>query len=93
LNISSELLNQVDFCGGIGGLDNKLAYIVDQAGYKLRNPAKQIKVQHFHSDKTRKIVNTISGPYLCLEPNDDIIKDTKYIRLSGFDNFGHPIFQ
>lgn len=93
LKIPDQLMNQLDFyCGGTGGPDNRLAWIIDEAGYKLRNPAKQIRVQHLHSDKSRNVTKTISGPYLCLMPNDDIMKDTEYIRLSGFNSFGNPIY-
>ena len=80
--------------GACWGCDNKIAYLVGKEGYKVKNPSLQIKTKHLHTNDYRSVMpqdKKLGGPYLCLEPNDDINKDTTYIKLSGFDAFGQPL--
>jgi hypothetical protein len=92
LKLPDEILKEMGFhTGGIGGPDNKLAYLIDKAGYELRNPAKQIKVRHLHGLTSRNIIHTIPGPYLCLVPNDNILIKPEYIKVKEFDEYGKPI--
>lgn len=94
IKIPNDILDQMDFtAGGYWGCDNKIAYLLDKAGYELRNPSKQIKAQHFHSSDYRsvKITRRLPGPYLCLESNGNILEKVNYIRLEGFNELGQPI--
>lgn len=81
--------------GACWGCDNRIAYLMDKEGYKVKNPSLQIKTYHLHLNNFRSISmkdNSVAGPYLLLEPNDDINKDTKCVKISGFDSvLGQPI--
>lgn len=50
-----------DFTQGVAGCDNKLAYLLEKAGYKVINPSRTIKTYHLHNSEVRyydkKIVN------------------------------------
>lgn len=94
INISDELLNQMNFtAGGCWGCDNKIAYLMDEAGYELRNPGLQIKVKHFHTSNYRSVAPTtrLLGPYFALVPNDDITKKPEYIRIKEFNELGEAV--
>jgi hypothetical protein len=81
---------EFEFTLGIPGCDNKIAKLMAEQGYKLKNPGKQIVSAHYHLSGFRNYSNNdrIHGPYLCLVPNDDINKDTEYIEIDGFDEHG-----
>ena len=82
--------DEMEFTLGKPGCDNKIAKLMADQGYKLKNPGKQIVSAHYHISGHRNYSNTdrIPGPYLCLVPNDDINKDTEYIEIDGFDEAG-----
>jgi len=66
-----------NFCMGVAGCDNRLAYQLQEAGYILYNPSKTIKTFHYHDTKLRtnnlddgKPKETIPPPYLLLPPTE-----------------------
>lgn len=52
INPIKKLEEQAGFCLGNRGCDNRIAYILKSA-YRLRNPAKQIKIYHNHKSGIR----------------------------------------
>lgn len=82
--------NEMEFLLGKPGCDNKIAKLMSDQEYKLKNPGKQIICAHYHISGLRTYDNDdrIPGPYLCLVPNNNIESDTEYIEIDGFDQFG-----
>lgn len=51
-----------DFTQGVAGCDNKIAYLLTQAGYKVLNPSLTIKTFHLHNSGVRNyLTKTESG--------------------------------
>jgi hypothetical protein len=69
-NMGLEKLNPVDFCLGIPGCDNRLAYELDLAGFSVCNPSKSIQTFHLHNIPLRTYTNNsedkVLPPYLYL---------------------------
>ncbi len=67
-----EKVKCVDFCMGIPGCDNRLAYELNIAGFKVYNPSKSIRSYHLHNVSERTyLLNLdvkIDPPYLLLPP-------------------------
>lgn len=84
--------DQMNFNLGKPGCDNKIAKLMSEIKYEIRNPSNQIVTSHFHMSgyKTYSEKERIPGPYLCLVPTDDINKKTEYIEIDGFDEHGRP---
>lgn len=59
-----------DFKMGIPGCDNRLAYLIQQEGYKLYNPSKSIKTYHYHINlkRNRNLESPIEPPYCYVNP-------------------------
>ena len=70
--------NRCDFLMGKPGCDNRVAQIYLENGFKVKNPSLQIKSYHLHLTGYRTYNNSdiIPGPYLLLQPNDNINVDT-----------------
>lgn len=64
-----------DFTMGRAGCDNRIAFLFEQAGYKVTNPCKSIINYHLHLSGVRnyiekgKVVDRIPGPYKLLTPS------------------------
>ena len=83
--------DEMEFTLGKPGCDNKIAKLMADNNYEVRNPANQIVASHFHLSGFRTYDwngDRIPGPYLCLAPNDDINQKTEYIEIDGFDAQG-----
>lgn len=83
--------DEMAFTLGKPGCDNKIAKIMADSNYEVRNPANQIVASHFHLSGHRTYDwkdDRVPGPYLCLVPNDDINQKTEYIEIDGFDAQG-----
>lgn len=65
-----------DFCLGFPGCDNRIAYEMQKAGYRVSNPAKTIRTIHVHLSNVRnysvkgkqRAEATIPGPYKTMGP-------------------------
>ena len=61
-----------DFHLGVGGCDNRIAYLLNKAGYKVTNPSLSIKTYHLHESGIRtfdyKKHKVVPPPYLTLKP-------------------------
>ena len=61
-----------NFTMGKWGCDNRLAFEIQKAGYKISNPSLSIKTMHLHAvdnrNHKRTPENTIPPPYLTLKP-------------------------
>lgn len=58
-----------DFCMGIPGCDNRLAYEFNKAGYRVANPSYDIKAFHIHSGKRNYGKQKIPSPYMTVDPS------------------------
>lgn len=64
-----------DFRLGIGGTDNKIAYLLKKSGYKVTNPCKSIHAFHLHLSGIRNYIDgnkveRIPGPYEMVIPTE-----------------------
>ena len=61
-----------DFTMGVPGCDNRLAWILQQAGYQVINPCRSIRAIHLHESEertyTRGTLERIPPPYLRVDP-------------------------
>ena len=73
-----DVCKEMNFTLGKPGCDNKIAYLFYKLGYVVKNPCKQIKILHNHSDPSRNNVETIPGPYYFVKTSDDITKDPEF---------------
>jgi hypothetical protein len=82
--------DEMEFLLGKPGCDNKIAKIMADNGYELKNPGKQIVTAHFHMSgfRTYNGNDRIPGPYIVLFPNDNIDGPTETLEIDGFDQFG-----
>lgn len=58
---------------GIAGCDNKIAYLLDEAGYDVQNPSLDIKCYHLHNTGVRNYINKgrverLPRPYMLVPP-------------------------
>ena len=55
-----------DYYLGLPGCDNKIAYEANQSGYRVSNPAREVKVFHVHdtNERTYTEENRLAEPYL-----------------------------
>lgn len=63
------------FVGGVAGCDNKIAYLLDLAGFRLINPSKDIACLHLHLSEIRNYIDgngnvkeRIGPPYKLIAP-------------------------
>lgn len=82
--------DEMEFNLGKPGCDNKIAKLMADLEYEVRNPGLQIITSHYHISGHRTYDNSqrIPGPYLCIEPNSDITQKSTYIPIDGFDEEG-----
>lgn len=68
--INSKLIDAANFCLGVGGCDNRLAQLIAECGYRVRNPARSIRAIHLHANNKTEWSNAdpVQGPYLFLPP-------------------------
>lgn len=59
-----------DFGFAQPGNDNRLAYLIDEAGYQITNPSLSIRCIHLHNSGIRNYTpkDTVPGPYKLLPP-------------------------
>ena len=62
-----------DFNIGVPGCDNRLAYEINKAGYRIKNPSLDIKTYHLHISNLRNYdikhrTDSVPGPYLTVPP-------------------------
>lgn len=62
------------FVGGVAGCDNKIAYLLERAGYEVYNPSIDVRTIHVHNSNIRnyivngKIKEQLPPPYKILPP-------------------------
>lgn len=63
-------IKKIDYCDfymGIRGCDNRIAYEIKKAGYKISNPAHSIRTIHYHISESRNYgLNAVQKPYLAV---------------------------
>ena len=78
--------DRIDFLLGKPGCDNRVAQIYLENGYLVKNPSLQITTNHMHISNYRTYTydDVIPGPYLLLQPNDNINGDTLNKTIEHF---------
>lgn len=63
---------KANFTMGMWGCDNHLAWLIQNAKYKVKNPCLSIKIVHLHKEDNRvhkrTKENTVDPPYLLIPP-------------------------
>lgn len=60
-----------DFCLGVPGCDNRIAYEIKKAGYIILNPSKSIHALHYHASGERSYTSKtepVAKPYHFVPP-------------------------
>jgi hypothetical protein len=72
-------MNYSEFHLGIPGTDNRIAYEIGLAGYKLLNPSKSIRCIHFHMSEVRNYyhLGKIQKPYMSVPVTDIFIEPSQ----------------
>jgi hypothetical protein len=67
-----------NFLMGKPGCDNRIVAIYHELGYNVKNPSKKIITKHLHTTNYRTYNHTdmVLGPYLLVEPTDDLEKES-----------------
>lgn len=67
-------VNDADFLLGKPGCDNRIAYLLHDSNYDVRNPSQQVKIYHMHDSAFRTYNNNdiIQGLYMTILPNNNI---------------------
>jgi hypothetical protein len=65
-------IKNAKFYQGVPGCDNKLAYLAEDSGYDVVNPAKTIKSYHLHESKARDYNASmrVPEPYKLIYPHE-----------------------
>lgn len=68
-----KISNYANFTQGVAGCDNKFAYLMQEKGYHIANPSKDIKIYHYHISQARtytsgNIIYRLEPPYKLLQP-------------------------
>ncbi len=70
------VLRDADFTQGLAGCDNKIAWILEQADYRVINPSKDIRTIHIHKSEQRDYIDPNTGvierippPYKLIHPH------------------------
>jgi hypothetical protein len=66
------------FLMGKPGCDNRIVAIYHELGYNVKNPSRKIITKHLHTTNYRTYNHTdmVFGPYLLVEPTDDLEKES-----------------
>ncbi len=73
-----------DFCLGIPGCDNRIAYEIKNAGYDLSNPSLSIQAFHHHRSQIRNYnrkLHVVPKPYHTIQASQLINKKILHIAL------------
>ncbi len=67
-----------NFLMGKPGCDNRVVAIYHELGYNVKNPSRKIITKHLHTTNYRTYNHTdmVFGPYLLVEPTDDLEKES-----------------
>lgn len=71
-----------DFGLGIPGCDNRIAYVLQEAGYNVTNPAMSIQATHVHATQIRHYnehTQKVRRPYLLVTPTKFGLDSPKHI--------------
>ena len=77
---------RLNFTMGKPGCDNRIVQIYHELGYNVKNPSLQIQSFHVHNTNYRTYNHTdiVMGPYLLVEPNNDIKLDCQRKTIPNF---------
>lgn len=75
-----------DFLMGKPGCDNRIVQILHENSYDVRNPSMQIITKHLHVSNHRTYNHTdmVLGPYLLVEPTNDINQECQKKTIPHF---------
>lgn len=75
-----------DFMMGKPGCDNRIVQVLHELGYNVKNPSMQIITKHLHVSNHRTYNHTdmVLGPYLLVQPTDDIKQECQKQTIPHF---------
>ena len=75
-----------DFMMGKPGCDNRIVQVLHELGYNVKNPSMQIITKHLHVSNHRTYNHTdmVLGPYLLVQPTNDITQDCQKQTIPHF---------
>jgi hypothetical protein len=75
-----------NFLMGKPGCDNRIVQIYHENNYNVKNPSVQIVSKHLHisNHRTYNNIDMVFGPYLLVEPTNDINIDSQKKTISHF---------
>lgn len=75
-----------NFLMGKPGCDNRIIQIYHENGYNVKNPSMQIITKHLHTSnhRTYNHNDVISGPYLLVQPTNDININSQKQTIPNF---------
>ena len=78
--------NRSNFLMGKPGCDNRIVQIYHENGYNVKNPSMQIITKHLHTSNYRTYSHTdmIVGPYLLVQPTNDININSQKQTIPNF---------
>lgn len=78
--------DRLNFTMGKPGCDNRIVQIYHELGYNVKNPSLQIQSLHLHTTNYRTYNHTdmVMGPYLLVEPTNDIKLDSQKQTIPHF---------
>jgi hypothetical protein len=81
-----KLDDRLGFLMGKPGCDNRIVQVLHENGYNVKNPSMKIITKHLHVSNHRTYNHTdmILGPYLLVQPTDDINKECQKQTIPHF---------
>lgn len=75
-----------NFLMGKLGCDNRIVQIYHELGYDVKNPSKKIVTKHLHASnyRTYSQSDAVLGPYLLIQPTDDVNAISRKQTISHF---------
>eukprot|EP01126_Amoeba_proteus_P007142 TRINITY_DN12544_c0_g1_i3.p1 TRINITY_DN12544_c0_g1~~TRINITY_DN12544_c0_g1_i3.p1 ORF type:complete len:522 (-),score=91.66 TRINITY_DN12544_c0_g1_i3:68-1633(-) len=71
--VSESIVSKTNFCFGLPGCDNHVAWLFREEHYHIVNPCLKIITRHLHSSEKRNPnLQKVQGEYMQVPPNGDI---------------------
>lgn len=67
-----RMVEGANFTQGVAGCDNKIAYLLQQAGYIVTNPSTRIKTYHLHLSNVRNYIHKGKPVYRLPRPRINV---------------------
>jgi hypothetical protein len=81
------------FPPGSIGCDNVIAWVASQAGYRISNPARDIRLYHLHAEQARSILPRLPAPYVWVNPHGLDEPSQPYVIQNYQGDEGQAVFR